>query len=367
MKIGYIVDNLDYKNGGGRFCRDLISQIKLALPDCEQKILVKSSSAPSENSLVLGVSKLGIIRRALRLRSFIRDCDIIHAFDGMPYGLLAALLTLGLRRKFIITVIGSGSIKLLQSFWLRLILSWVYKRAAKIIAISSYTAREIQKKVPQLNIEVITPGIDLSHFRSLAAEIAAGANEFTNLAPYILSVGRLKPRKGYLQSLRVFALLRQQFPLLKYVIVGSGEGEYWDKMQEFIADNHLTEAVVILRNISDQDLVKLYTAAELFILLPQNDNYDIEGFGLVYVEAASFGLPVIGARDSGAEDALRDGYNGALVSPNDTSEAATAAAKILANPQDRERLRQNARHFSQEMDWPVIREDYVRIYRQLTK
>ncbi|MFH0874141.1 MAG: glycosyltransferase family 4 protein [Candidatus Komeilibacteria bacterium] len=366
MKVVYLTDNLDYKNGGGRFSRELISQLKLAVPDLQQTILVKSAVGADENCLVIGTNKLVILGKFFQLRSLIRRCDLIHVFDGLPYGLLAAILAWGLHKPIIITVVGSGSVKPLQSYWSRWLLSGVYRRAERVIAISSFTAREIVKKVPGLQVEIIRPGIDRIHFLSLAASISGQPNEYAKLSPFILSVGRLKPRKGYLQSLQVFVRLREEFPLLKYVIVGSGGGEYWQKMQAYIRDYNLEDAVIILNNISDQELAKLYSAAELFLLLPQNDNFDIEGFGLVYVEAACFGLPVIGATDSGAEDALQQDFNGYLVSPADPESAKAAVRKILTNSELKQTLSLNSRTFSQQLDWSMMRQGYEKIYHELS-
>jgi glycosyltransferase involved in cell wall biosynthesis len=365
MKIVYLTDNVDHKNGGGRFSSELIRQMKLAMPEIEQIVVVKSAADPTADQMVIGRGMWGFFRNFFRLRAMVREADYIHAFDGMPYGLMAALVAFGLPTKIIITFVGSGSIQPLQSPVGRSLLSWVYRRAHKVIAISSYTASEVLKRLPGLAIEVIVPGINGAYFEALRQELSADSPVTAGLKPYILTVGKLKPRKGYLQSLAVFARLHQIMPDLHYVIVGQGDGAYRQAMLDYIDQHNLASAVTVLQHIEDRDLAQLYAQAELFLLLPQNIDFDIEGFGLVYVEAACFGLPVIGSDHSGAVDALRHEFNGYLVDPTDTEEAVSRAVAILRDPILRQQLSQHSLEFSHELDWQQIRQRYVEVYTAL--
>ncbi len=364
MKVVYITDNVDQKNGGGRFSYELIRQLKFAMPDLQQTVIVKSGS-PTTDHIVIGKGLMGFVTHFFRLRSLVGQADIVHAFDGMPYGLMATLLAWGQRAKVVITFVGSGSIQPLQSSWGRVVLSWVYRRAAKVIAISSYTASEVKKRVPDLPIEIIVPGINSAYFQALRQSLQTDQSQIGQQRPYILTVGKLKPRKGYLQSLAVFAQLKKNFPNLHYVIVGQGEGTYRQQMLDYIHEHQLDQAVTILQQVEDKELAQLYLNAELFLLLPQNIDFDIEGFGLVYVEAASFGLPVVGTRDSGAVDALRHEYNGYLVDQQDSAEATKVITAILRDPALRQRLSEHSVAFSRELDWQNIRQKYVELYSQL--
>jgi glycosyltransferase involved in cell wall biosynthesis len=154
-------------------------------------------------------------------------------------------------------------------------------------------------------------------------------------------------------------------PDLHYVIVGQGDGAYRQAMLDYIDQHNLASAVTVLQHIEDRDLAQLYAQAELFLLLPQNIDFDIEGFGLVYVEAACFGLPVIGSDHSGAVDALRHEFNGYLVDPTDTEEAVSRAVAILRDPILRQQLSQHSLEFSHELDWQQIRQRYVEVYTAL--
>ena len=136
-------------------------------------------------------------------------------------------------------------------------------------------------------------------------------------------------------------------------------------MQKIIAELGIVDKVLFKENISDEELVCWYQQAELFMLLPQNIKYDVEGFGLVFLEAAAFGLPVIGAADSGAEDAIWNGRNGFLVNPADITAAATRAREILSNQDLRQKLSANSILFAKKMSWEHTINNYLTIYQSL--
>ena len=89
-----------------------------------------------------------------------------------------------------------------------------------------------------------------------------------------------------------------------------------------------------MHKVSEEYLQELYTTATLFILTPINTaQHHFEGFGLVYLEAASAGLPVIGTFGNGAQEAIQNGRNGILVPQNNVEETAEAIFSILSDPQ----------------------------------
>ena len=355
MKIVFLTNNLDIKNGGGRFSRDLITRIKKE--NIEVKILTTVASDYKEEEVIVYNSKLKLFISLFKIRKIFKDYDIVHAIDGFPYAIVAAICNLGLKKKFIITAIGSGAIQPLYSKWSAM-LKWAYHKADKITAISSYTADEINKKITDLVIKVIIPGIDYNHF----AQQSADENKYK---PYILSVGRIKERKGQYFSIKAFAKVSKQYKNLKYIIVGSSRGRYYRKISDLIKKLDIVDKIIFKEDISDQELVSFYKNAELFILLPQNVDYDIEGFGLVFVEAASFGLPVIGALQSGAIDAMLDGQNGFLVEPQNTDQTAKQMLKILNDHDLRDSFAKRSIEFAKSLDWQFIIKEYKEIYKNI--
>lgn len=143
-------------------------------------------------------------------------------------------------------------------------------------------------------------------------------------APYILTVSRLVKRKGIDDLLRAMATIKKSI-----VIVGDGpERSNLEQLaQEIDIDAKFLGA------ISDEDVHALYSRAQLFALTPKELPGDYEGFGIVYNEAAYFGLPVVGTHTGGVPEAVQDGVTGILAQPGDTTSISQAIATLLENPE----------------------------------
>jgi len=130
----------------------------------------------------------------------------------------------------------------------------------------------------------------------------------------------------------------------------------------------LEGSVIILDKVDDDnDLVALYKKAELFCLMAQTAHMDLEGFGLVFLEAAAAGLPVVGTRDSGAEDAILSEKNGFLVDSKDIDGFAEAIVKILKNRDLRANMSRASLEFARTSGWDARFEQYADVYKNLAK
>ena len=359
LRIAMLTYSLDEKRGGGRFVSGILEQL---LHDARYRVHVMTSlpsGSPHEDACI-PPQILQLVRQLPRIRRMLRDADVIHAIDLFPFGFIAVFAGLGLRKNIIITAIGSGSVQPLYRFVLAPISRFVYRHATVVTAISGYVARMISEKVSGVSIRVIIPGIPYGYF----ADKAVG-DVVRPVRPFVLSVAKVKPRKGVDVSVRAFARVAAVRPDIDYYIVGVCEGEYFRQVTALIHELGITERVKFFERISDEELVTLYRTAELFLLLPQNVDNDIEGFGLVFVEAAAFGLPVIGARDSGAEDAVLDGKNGYLVAPTDTEGAAEKMLTILGDTSLRHELAQASIALAKECDWKNKITEYSAVYELL--
>lgn len=149
--------------------------------------------------------------------------------------------------------------------------------------------------------------------------------------PTILSVGRLVRRKGFDRTIEAVALLRDRFPDLRYEIAGSGPDEQY--LRDRIAQLSLERNVALLGAISDDGLRDAYARAWCFCLPTRRVGGDVEGFGIVYLEAAMAGLPAVGGIHSGAQEAIEDGRSGVLVDGDDPSAIARALHGFLSDPE----------------------------------
>ncbi len=365
MRVCFLNLDLREDTGAGRFGRGLIACLRAADSAIEPVVLTTVGSGHPWEEAILFPNTMRLLAALPRIRRVFRECDVIHALDGWPYGVIAAIAGIGLGKKLVITAIGTGAIQPLSpglrpaALARRMLLAWAYRRASRVVAISNYTRREILARIPELSVSVINHAVRADEFvepEALAPEETAAIER---LKPYVLSVGGWKSRKGFEYSFPAFAEIAQKFPDLRYAVVGIGPKPWLE------ARHGITGRVAYFKGIRWPFLKALYRSAELFMLLPYNDRGDTEGFGFAFLEAAAAGIPVIGTRESGAEDAVRDGINGYLVPPRDAHAAAVAAVSILSHPGEKAKLSRASREFARSMSWDRVARSYREIYRAL--
>ncbi len=179
-------------------------------------------------------------------------------------------------------------------------------------------------------------------------------------------MGDIKPRKGQLVSLQAFARLRDKFPALRYQIVGdfSPTNSYYRQIQTFIEEHELA-GVELLGGVSASKLRECFEQASIFVLTPQQEGLNFEGFGLVYLEAGAFGLPVVATRSGGVADAVLDGNTGFLVEPGDVDEIALAIAHLLSDPELARHMGQANRDWAEKLTWERNASQYMQVYQEV--
>ncbi|MDP3004053.1 MAG: glycosyltransferase family 4 protein [Candidatus Azambacteria bacterium] len=355
MRICFLTQNLNTKDGGGRFSHDFVSNLRNQ--GVEVVVLTREKGEFS-------------FLNFFKIRKIFKKADIIHVIDIWPNGFYAKLISLGLKKPIIITALGTYSTSPFYT-WRRQLMIWTCS-SAKIIAISDYTKEKINKILPHLKIRVICPGFNLDFWSSTEVrlqEFPEVGLRYEDYKPYILSVGALKPRKGYHNSIRAFGIVAKQFKNLNYVIIGQGEeSDYAKDLKSFIKDNGLENRVFFISSgIDDNKLLEFYRNAELFVLTPIEEDHHFEGFGIVYLEAAASGLPIVATYNSGATSATNDGYNSILVPQNDPQQTAGAIIKILSDNSLRSNLKNNGREWAKNFSWEKIIKSYIEIYNAYAK
>lgn len=166
----------------------------------------------------------------------------------------------------------------------------------------------------------------------------------------LLSVSRLVPHKGHDTVIKSLPTLIHDWPSLQYVVVGTGGHEPF--LRALAQETGVRDRVRFAGRVSDKDLADYYAACDVFVMPSREEQGTVEGFGISFLEAASYGRPVIGGHGTGAADAITHGETGLLVDP--LSEKAMAAAiGMLLEDENRRRVMGEAarRRVMTEFTW----------------
>src|SRR3989344_788727 len=261
MKICFLVPDLDTNGGWGRYAAELVTYAKQV--GHEVGVLVENSH--TEGSKPILRRDKGMLGSVFATHKYIKDYDIIYALDVYPHGIIAYLASIGLKKKLILGALGTYAIAPLHSWRTGWLAKTIYRRADVIVAISEYTKKQILNSVPDVHIRVINPGIDLKKFLK---------PHFNSGEEFIIGVGALKYRKGYHISIPAFAKVANEYPQLRYKVIGrQSDRNYFKLLQSLVKQYGVQGRAEFIEGISDDNLLKLYQQARAFILTSVNHNF----------------------------------------------------------------------------------------------
>lgn len=208
--------------------------------------------------------------------------------------------------------------------------------AAVVAANSEFTARLAESAgAPKERLVIAHPSAnfappELADVHWIRATKEAREHHGLGTGFLILSTARLVKRKGFDTLISAVGLLRQRGREVTLAIAGTGYDR--QRLEELAWTEGVTEYVRFLGGIESEELKPLYATCDLFALTPRSIGPDVEGFGIVYLEAGLFAKPVIGTRTGGVSDAVKDGATGLLVPSDDVPAVAEAIAQIMDDP-----------------------------------
>jgi glycosyltransferase involved in cell wall biosynthesis len=163
----------------------------------------------------------------------------------------------------------------------------------------------------------------------------------------------------------VGALHREGFNVECKIVGTEIEPEYPALLQQIVAEERIESFVQFAGRLSDVELDAAYRDADAFVLPSEHDGSTFEGFGLVYLEALAYGVPTIGSLESGADDIIRDGENGFLVPPGDTTALVDAIRRILSDETLRSGMSAAAPASVERFSWEHAEEKMEQLYKSL--
>ena len=204
-----------------------------------------------------------------------------------------------------------------------------------ITYLGDYTRGEISKAISKSDVNKlvqIAPGIDVDHFVPTDSSELRAQLGLTDKS-VIISVGRLVHRKGQDKLISALPAIRSAVPNVHLVFVGVGPHQNY--LENLVAKLNLTDCVTFIGRINYSELPKYICVGDIFAM-PSRSRFfglEVEGLGIVYLEASACGLPVVGGKSGGAPDAVLVGETGVVVDGTDTSEIASACIDLLNNPE----------------------------------
>ena len=193
-------------------------------------------------------------------------------------------------------------------------------------AVANALLREDHSKLVHL-----PPGVDLTRFIPAAKSLELQKKWGVEGAPVIVSIGRLVPRKGSDQLIKAMPEVLKQFPKSKLLLVGTGN--YKKRLEKLVRNLKVQDSVIFTGRVAHELLPAYYRLGDIFAA-PCRSRYgglEVEGLGIVYLEASACGVPVIAGKSGGAPDAVLDGKTGILVNGRDHLEISGALIKLLAD------------------------------------
>jgi phosphatidylinositol alpha-1,6-mannosyltransferase len=199
--------------------------------------------------------------------------------------------------------------------------------AAGILTNSSNTRELIRRNYPQcVDIAVCHPGVEDKFFQT-----ASGSSDEKRSPLRLLTVSRLQRgsrRKNVAGVLKALAILKGRLSFT-YSIVGDGDD--LGDLKKLSSELGLADRVIFHGRVVDRDLLHLYQTANLFVLPVKASSVDVEGFGIVYLEANASGVPVLCSAVGGAVDAVIDGQTGIVLSSSEPDEIAAGIERFCSS------------------------------------
>lgn len=277
---------------------------------------------------------------------------IVLVGQVLPLGTVAMLLSKIIKFDYIVLTHSFDILAAQKSKRKKYLLKKILKNSKYITANSNFTKQELIKL--GINENKITIVYPCPYFKPPADEkIKNDLIKKYNLKnkKIIFTVGRMVERKGADMVIKSIPKIEKEIANIVYIIAG-GDAYYKKNLIELSEKFSVADRVIFMPNAKDQEIKALYDLCDLFIMPCRQIKEDVEGFGIVFLEANCFNKPVIGGKSGGAVEAIIDNETGLLVNPLDLNEISNAIIKLLKDKNIAEKFgiagRQRA---EQEFNW----------------
>jgi phosphatidylinositol alpha-1,6-mannosyltransferase len=214
----------------------------------------------------------------------------------------------------------------------RQVLGRIGRQVDVVTYLGDYTRARLAPAFGDVAMAQLPSGVDTEVFRPGAGGAQVRARYGLGDRPVVVCVSRLVPRKGQDVLIRALPLVRRRVPDAALLVVGGGPA--MGRLQQLVASEGLERDVVLTGSVPWEELPAHYDAGDVFAM-PCRDRLrglEVEGLGIVFLEASATGLPVVAGRSGGSPDAVLDGTTGHVVDGTSVEEVADRVAGLLADP-----------------------------------
>ena len=297
-----------------------------------------------------------------------RRIQVIHVSKVLNEGFVARWLHKVLRRPYIVFAHGEEITVCHGNPRLRPKLVPIYDDAQAVIANSTFTAQLLLDiGCRGDNIVQISPGVDPQAFVPGPRDPELVERFGLEGKKVLLSVGRLQLRKGHDRMIEALPAILERHSDVVYLILSDGEQRA--HLEKITAELGVEDAVRFVGEVSNVDLPRFYRTCDVFCLANrQLSDGDVEGFGIVFLEASATEKPVLAGDTGGTCDPARDGWNGRRIDASDAAKIADAINGLLDDPELCERMGKNGRRMVlEEYAWDIVAARVEEVTRQVAE
>ncbi|MGB3484218.1 MAG: glycosyltransferase family 4 protein [Mycobacterium sp.] len=209
---------------------------------------------------------------------------------------------------------------------------------------------------PHAGLEHLPSGVDTNRFRPDASARAELRSRYgLGGRPTVVCVSRLVARKGQDMLIRALPGIRDRIPGAALVIVGGGPD--LDRLRGLAADHHVSEHVVFTKSVPSAELPAHYALGDVFAMpcRTRGSGLDVEGLGIVFLEASATGIPVVAGDSGGAPETVLEGQTGHVVDGRNGTQIVDAISTLLAQPERAAAMGRRGRDWvTSEWQWSTI-------------
>ncbi|RII20839.1 GDP-mannose-dependent alpha-(1-6)-phosphatidylinositol monomannoside mannosyltransferase [Streptomyces sp. YIM 130001] len=273
-------------------------------------------------------------------------CDRVWFGAAAPLGLMAGPLRRTTDIRTAVVTTHGHEVWWSRTPGARSLLRRIGTQADALTWLGASTRRPIEAALaPGTRTARLAPGVDTTTFRPCLDGGPVRARFGLGRRPVILCAARLVPRKGQDTLIRALPWIRRAVPDVMLLLVG--DGPYAADLHQLALAERVVDSVVFAGGHPHHALPSFYAAADAFAMpcRTRRRGLEVEGLGIVYLEAAASGLPVLAGDSGGAPDAVRDGETGHVVDGHSVAATADRLIRLLRNPELAREMGEKGRHW----------------------